>query len=298
MIPTKTPPAEAACARLGLDSTGMRLLHRRANAVYHLPGPNAVLRLRHAPGNSAVTERLHAAVTITRWLADQGFPTITPLPVPQPISIDGWQATAWQHIAQPVQAAPAPEDLGTMVRALHRLPQPPIPLPSVHPLGSLRADLHDLDASAAPVVDPEQRAWLLHQCDRIEQALPALISGLDHGLLHGDAHAGNLFGAPGRWRLGDWDSISYGPHLQDAIPTLIGHHRFGRPRDRWLCFCRAYGLDPDVESTPAARLLRSARELRSLAAYIRAADDPAIHAELQRRLGSLMNNTAHTWKPI
>ncbi|MEV2270482.1 phosphotransferase [Nonomuraea africana] len=159
------------------------------------------------------------------------------------------------------------------------------------------ADLHNVDTPATPI-DPDQRAWLLLQCDRIEKALPALINRLDHGILHGDAHTGNLFGSCGQWRLGDWDSISYGPYLQDAIPTLIGHHRFGRPRDRWLRFCRAYGLDPEVETTPAAHLLRSARELRSLAAYIRAADHPAIHAELQRRLGSLMNNEPHTWQPI
>lgn len=297
MISAKTPPAEAACRLLGLDSTGMRLLHLRANAVFHLPGPNAVLRLRHAPGNNAVTARLHTAITVTRWLAQQGFPTITPLDVDQPVSIDGWFATAWHYVTQPTQAAPTPEDLGAIMRDLHRMPQPPGPLAPVHPLGSLQADLLSLDPSCSPV-DPNQRTWLLDRCALIEGALPPLITGLDHGLLHGDLHTGNLFGIPGRWHLGDWDSISYGPHLQDAIPTLIGHHRFGRPRHRWHRFCRTYGLDPDIESTPAARLLLAARELRSLAAYIRAADHPAIRAELHRRLRSLVDNEPHIWKPI
>ncbi|WP_157254871.1 aminoglycoside phosphotransferase family protein [Nonomuraea typhae] len=294
MTPAKTPPAEAACRLLGLDSTGMRLLHLRANAVFHLPAAEAVLRLRYAPGNTTVAARLHTAVTVTRWLAQQGFPTITPLAVDQPAGIDGWLATAWYHVPQMAGRAASPEELATIIRTLHTMSLPPIALPRLQPLGSLRADLHAMDPASAPV-DPGQAVWLVRRCDYLEQALPALMAELDHGLLHGDAHTGNLFGAPGRWRLGDWDSVSHGPLLQDAIPTLIGHRRFDRPRTRWIGFCRAYGLDPEVETAPVTHLLAEARELRSLASYIRAADHTAIHSELQRRLDSLMNNEPCTW---
>jgi Ser/Thr protein kinase RdoA (MazF antagonist) len=292
-----TPPVDRACALLGLTSSGTRLLHHRANAVYHLPQQEVVLRLRYAPGGTSVQGRLHAAVEVARRLGEHGFPATTPLPVEQPVHIDGWYATAWRYVAQPERTTPTPEDLGFIVRELHALPSIGVGVPDVVLLGSLRADLDNHDPAASPVT-PAQRAWLLRRYDRVERTLPALTAGLVHGLIHGDAHTGNLLGVRGGWRLGDWDSVGFGPLVQDAIPTMMGHRRFGRSRDRWLRFCGAYGLDPAVEDTAAAGVLRSARELRSLAAYIRSADRPAVYAELHRRLGSLMNGDPHVWKPI
>ncbi|GAA0953615.1 hypothetical protein GCM10009560_76640 [Nonomuraea longicatena] len=217
--------------------------------------------------------------------------------MPQPIGVNGWHATVWEYIPQPVGATPSPEDLRALVRDLHALPKPPRTPPEADLLGTPRADLDSHDPEASPV-SPRQRAWLLGECDRVERSLLELTADLAQGLIHGDAHVGNLFGAPGGWRLGDWDSVGFGPLVQDAVPAMMGHHRFGRPRDRWLRFCRGYGLDPEIETTAAARLLRSARELRSLAAYIRAADHPAVHAELRRRLRSLMSYERHVWRPV
>ncbi|MGW6498864.1 hypothetical protein [Nonomuraea angiospora] len=45
-------------------------------------------------------------------------------------------------------------------------------------------------------------------------------------------------------------------------------------------------------------VLLAESELRPLAAYIRAADHPAVYAEPPRRLGSLTNDEPHTWQPI
>ncbi len=77
-------------------------------------------------------------------------------------------------------------------------------------------------ASALSSLDSAQRSWLLQQCDRVEESASALLNSLDHGVVHSDAHIGNLFGGPGRWRLADWGSISYGTYLQDAFPRSGG----------------------------------------------------------------------------
>ncbi|GAA1772561.1 aminoglycoside phosphotransferase family protein [Nonomuraea bangladeshensis] len=289
------PPLAEACALLELDAHGAQLLHLRANAVYHLPRSNFVLRLRHAPGNAAVLERARAAVQITTWLADEGFPTIRPLAVDQPATVNGWIATVWHYVTNKRQALPHPQDLAQLLRRLHHL-DPPVTVPASQPLGTLRADLTSSPAGAALTV--EQRTWLLDRCARIETARAELDPPLGYGLLHGDAHTGNLFFDGTRWLLGDWDSVAYGPRLQDFIPMMMGHRRFGRPYALWTSFCHAYGIDPELEHHPAARLLRSAREIRSLAAYIRSADQPDIRAELQRRLGSLMDGTSTIWHPI
>ncbi|WP_344494649.1 aminoglycoside phosphotransferase family protein [Nonomuraea monospora] len=282
-----------------MDGTGARLLHLRANAVYHVPGPNLVLRLRHAPGNTAVLERSRAAVEVTAWLADHDYPTIRPAALDQPAVIDGWIVTAWHHVTSTTQVQPHPHHLARLLLQLHQT-KTPVTVPSIQPLGTLRADLdiEEDQRSATGVLNPVQRAWLLERCAHLEDAYARLDPPLGYGLIHGDAHTGNLFPDQKRWVLGDWDSIAYGPHLQDFIPTMMGHRRFGRPRDRWTTFCGAYGIDPELERHRAARILRAARELRSLAAYIRSADQPEIQAELQRRVTSLIDRTSTVWRPI
>ncbi|MEV4581528.1 phosphotransferase [Nonomuraea jabiensis] len=288
-----TPPLDAAAALLGLNADDALLLHLRANAVYHLPNPKVVLRLRYAPGNHQALNRLRAAILTTRWLAVQGFATIEPLPIEQPVTVAGWIATAWHYVSGPAAPAPGAQDLATLLNALHAI-HPPIPIPALQPLGTLRCDL---TRHAAALTD-RHRCWLLRRCTDIEQVYRDLDPPLGQGLLHGDAHTGNLFRDHDRWLLGDWDSIAYGPLLSDLIPSIMEHHRFGRPRSDWISFCRRYGVDPDLEHHPAATTLRAARELRSLAAYIRASHQPNVRAELDRRLTSLVDGDTATWRAV
>ncbi|MEV4471245.1 aminoglycoside phosphotransferase family protein [Nonomuraea sp. NPDC049504] len=289
------PPLDAASARLGLNADGAHLLHLRANAVYHLPEANAVVRLRHAPGNRAALERLRSAILTTRWLADQDFPAIRPLPLDQPITVNGWIVTAWHYVTDLAvsPAVPHPSDVAGLLRSLHTT-RPPTRIPAFDPLGTLRADL----GRHAGALTDEHRLWLLHRCIEIEQAYRHLDPPLGQGLLHGDAHTGNLFRDHDHWVFGDWDSIAYGPLLSDLIPAIMQHHRFGHPRRDWITFCQHYGVDPDLEHHPTALTLRQARELRSLAAYLRAAERPDVRAELQRRLVSLIEGRSITWRPV
>jgi aminoglycoside phosphotransferase (APT) family kinase protein len=288
------PPLAQACAQFGLDPDEARVLHRRANAVYHLPQPDVVLRLRYAPDNPAALERLNASIRITRWLAEQDFPTIVPLPVDQPAVVNGWIATAWRYVAHPPGQTAGVEDLARLLRHLHTLPAPPVPVPPVEPLGTLRADLETIDG----VVTEQQLSWLLERCHQVERDWRHISNPLGEGLLHGDARTGNLLRDRNRWFLADWDSVAHGSLLQDLIPMMMGHRRFGQPRSKWLSFCQVYGVDPDLEFTRAAKVLRAARELRSLAAYVRAADRQPVHQELERRLASLMTGNSLVWRPV
>ncbi|MFB4285902.1 phosphotransferase family protein [Nonomuraea sp. MTCD27] len=287
-----TPPLEAAAALLGLNADDALLLHLRANAVYHLPSSKVVLRLRYAPGNHQALNRLCAAILTTRWLAAQGFATIEPLPIEQPVTVNGWIATAWHYVNGPAPA-PGAQDLAALLQTLHAV-RPPVPIPALQPLGTLRSDL----ARHRDALSDRHRCWLLCRCTDIEQAYRDLDPPLGLVLLHGDAHTGNLFRDHDRWLLGDWDSIAYGPLLSDLIPSMMEHHRFGRPRSDWISFCRRYDVDPDLEHHPTATTLRMARELRSLAAYIRASDQPNVRAELDRRLTSLVEGNPTTWRAV
>lgn len=166
-------PLARACARLGLEASDARLLHARANVVYHLPGPGIVVRLRHAPGNPAVLERSRAAIQITAWLAEQSFATTKPLQVDHPVAVDGWVVTAWHYVTGPAESRPGPEEVAQLLRLHHQM-DPPTPAPTLEPLGTLQADLdHAADRRLMrPTLTPDQRACAVRGRHGGPQPLP------------------------------------------------------------------------------------------------------------------------------
>lgn len=271
---------QAACARAGIDHRDSVVLHVRANAVYHLPREDVIARIRLTPaGRDQIAGRFAAAVRVTRWLRGQGFPAVEPLDIDQPVIVPGHVATFWRYAAVTARAGRDATSLGLLLRQLHSLPSPPFPLPEANLLGSLRADLDGSDA-----VPARERDWLLTRADELERQYRETQSVLGTGLVHGDAHAGNLLHTPGEILLCDWDSVSLGPRELDLTPTSMWS-RFGRPQAEWRSFCAAYDVDP--AHLPFLPILQRLRELHALAAYVRNADDPAARAELSKRIASL-----------
>jgi aminoglycoside phosphotransferase (APT) family kinase protein len=279
------------CGRVGLDARDATVLHVRANAVYLLPRDRAVARLRYAPDAAAVRERLTAAVGVTRWLHGQGFPAVEPLAFSQPVLAGDYIATFWRQVPASGAAGRDVASLARLVRRLHAFPAPAVQVPDINPLGSLRADLRGSGA-----LPPEQRDWLLARAADLERQFAGARWALGRGLIHGDAHAGNLLHGRAGAVLGDWDSVSIGPREQDLVPTSMWP-RFGRPASEWDRFCAVYGVDPAALTGLA--VLRRLRELRALAAYVRRAGDPAFRGELSRRVSDLMSGTqSRPWRPL
>lgn len=287
---------QQVCTAAGLDPRGSVRLPGRANAVYQLPHANAVARLRQTHNSPEWDRRVATSVQVTRWLAEQSYPAVQPLDaVSQPVTVDGWTATFWRYESPDEDVTSAHvTDLARLLRRLHTLPTPPIELPATDPLGSLPNDLHQHPEA----LTRQQRDWLSRRCADITAAYPTapMPPELDHGLIHGDAHTGNLIPARGGFVVCDWDSVSYGPRAQDLIPSLYRVVRLGSPRTTWLEMCSAYGIDPALEHHPGMRLLHRAREIRALAAYIRAAArSMAAKAELDKRMRTLMTDEDAIW---
>lgn len=294
MTSPRSLPADAlavAYAAAGLDSSGAEVIYQRANTVYKLASAPVVARLRYTSGSDAVPERLSASVRATRWLHEQGFPTVRPLDVPQPVAAHGYQVTFWHHIPSAGQAGRDVVALGRLLRQLHALPVPPVRLPATNPLGSIRAD-----AAACQWLSDAQRRWLTGRCDELWAQYADAESALGCGVVHGDAHPGNLIHAPGRVVLCDWDAVSYGPREQDLIPIRLGY-RYGRPAAEWPRLCEIYQADPG--GLPLLPLLERMRELRAVAAYLRLPDLPQARAEASHRIGDLMSGTQREpWRAL
>jgi aminoglycoside phosphotransferase (APT) family kinase protein len=254
-----------------------------SNAVYLLPAADAVARAALTPD---ALPRVRRAVQVTRWLASLGFPCVQPLEVDQPAVVADPHGevvvSLWRYVPRPPGVAPpSAEAFGRLLRRLHALPAPPVSLPPMRPMARL-----DAAVEAGGTLGDADRAWLLERRRTLLSAFQ-LDSPLGHGLVHGDAHLGNLLpsAGPAGMVLADWDSVVDGPREWDLV-LIAANDRFGRSAADRAAFARGYGYD--VTTWPGWTVLRDLRELHSLAAYLRLAPtDPPAAAELQHRLESL-----------
>ena len=268
------------------DATLLRLTN---NAVYALPGAGLVIRITRSHG---LPERVRKVVALAQWFAHIDAPTIRLAAVPQPIIVDGLPATAWIYLPQhPPQ--PTVDDLGPVLRRFHHLGTPPMPLQAWDPVGDARARLADAEALAET-----DRHFLLDWCDRLQPQINALNAEAGTGLLHGDAHAGNLLRRrDGQVVLCDFDATCLGPWQVDLVAVAVGEVRFGRAGAH-ATLATAYGYD--VTTDPAWPLLREARELKMVAAAVPLlASAPGVAQEFTTRLHSIQHDdpTAR-WTPF
>jgi aminoglycoside phosphotransferase (APT) family kinase protein len=213
-------------------------------------------------------------------------------------------ATVWEYLAQSDQRAPIPvlaSTLGALLRELHRLPPPPFSLPSVDPLGRLRRAIAQDGRRSEPVLTSADLAFLNERMTAATSAYQTVAFPLGRGLIHNDAHLGNLLtdeGSPYGYVLADWDSACAGPHEIDLVQEGAPGNRFGESTDLRQAFSHGYGYD--ISNWPGWKVLRELRDLHSLAAYIRTAPTkPAAGAELRLRLATLQTGErTHRWHAV
>ena len=275
-----------AVAVAGLSAHGARLIRLFGTAVYHLPAAGAVARIAPLTSPAHLTQ-VATSVHVTRWLAASGFPAVEPLPVDQPLTSHRCVITFWKYLPQH-GPDPSTADLGHLLRALHQLPPPPIPLPAYQPLTSIGRAIQ-----ASRAIDDDDRSWLSGHHDRLLANYARLAFELPAGVIHGDAWRGNLLRDGHIAVLADWDTVSTGPRETDLIPTLQAS-RFGLPSAQRDAFITAYGHD--IRDWDGYQVLRDIRELSTLSALLRDGSvSPAARRELQARLRSLRTGDDVQW---
>ena len=281
----------ASCASVGLNGDGAQVLYDRANTVYKLARQPIVARLRYAPPPSPWPARISVSVRVTAWLNSLGFPAVRPLDVEQPVIAHGYIVTFWHYLDATERPWEDVDSLGHLLRQLHKLPAPPLDLPTASPLGSLPDD-----TERCTWLTDDQRSWLRSRYQDLQLKYADTTWALGCGMIHGDANAENLIHTRDHVVLSDWDSVSYGPREQDIVPTSI-RYRFGHPKAQWDQFCAAYGVHP--ADLPGLTVLRQMRELRSLGPYIRTTHSPHAKAEVNRRIADLISGTqTEPWRSL
>jgi aminoglycoside phosphotransferase (APT) family kinase protein len=266
----------AACRLAGVDATRAEFIKYTVNAVYRLPAAGVVVRLADDAG---AVERARGVVGTARWLAAHGAPAVRLLEgIPQPVTNGLCAATFWMELGD--HGASREADLAVPLRALHRLPVGG-PLRRWSPFESAARRLAAADGLAAA-----DRRWLGEQWAAAECAYRTAAASLRTGVVHGDAHAGNLLrDGNGGFVLCDLDSTGIGPLDWDLVPAAVAAIRFGRP-PLHVGLAAAYGRD--VTAGRVWPLLRRIRELVMVTSVVPdLRHRPAVAAEHAHRIRTL-----------
>ncbi|WP_405360348.1 aminoglycoside phosphotransferase family protein [Kitasatospora sp. NBC_00085] len=266
-----------ACADAGLSATGAEPIRIGENALWRLPS-RIVARIAR-PGQAAAATR---ELAVARWLHECEVPAVQPLDhLPEPVDVDGHPVTFWHEL--PPHRPGTAADIAPLLRRLHELPVPAIPLGSLDPFVRLSARI-----DGAATLHDEQRQWLRDHLAELEAAWSSLPAGMPPSVIHGDAWRGNVAVTPTTAYLLDFERTSLGPPEWDLTATAVGYGTFGTvSNSEYAAFCEAYGTD--VRAWAGYPVLRDIRELRVTGfALQHAAADPARHrAEAHYRLACL-----------
>ncbi|EWM12147.1 phosphotransferase enzyme family protein [Kutzneria sp. 744] len=278
-----------ACRQVGLDPAGAALVRLVNNAVFRLVRHRVMVRVTLIEG---LAHRAHTAVSAGRMLAAHGIPAVRPLlGISNPVHLDRHAVSFWKEVVD-TGATPTAVQLGDLLTRLHNLRTAGLGLPSWNPIAELRSRI-----TATHGWDRGDVDFLWRRCEAVESALAALDYPLPAGVIHGDAHLGNMITTPAGPVLCDLDTVCVGPREWDLVPLAVSQLRFGRAVDVHRQLVDAYGVD--ITTWPGFPVLRELRELKLAAvglpiAYL----NPAVGAELRLRLRSL--RAAHTtarWTP-
>jgi len=295
----------AICQQAGVEPSGAHLIRYTMNAVFRLDPAGVVVRMTNGPGAAQRAARVAATA---QALAALDLPTARlAAGIPQPVHAHDWSATIWTLLPQPRHHRFAPVDLATPLRALHAVRQPPAELPRWNLVPKIRSRL-----TQVRMLRGEHQRHMQHWATRdigmpldrllddLDRRADLLEAELDHtnwhlppGLIHGDAHTGNLLTTAGHQTiLCDLDSVAVGPREWDLTPAAHGPVRFGRDPGEHAAFVGAYGLD--VTTLGCWGALRYARELQLVTSVITDIPGrPAMAQQLASRLRSILTEDLH-----
>ncbi|MFG3124955.1 phosphotransferase enzyme family protein [Streptomyces sp. NPDC048201] len=242
--------------------------------------------------DAELLDRARRELAVAYWLAGSGVPAVRAAE-PEPLLVDGHPVTVWHRLPEAVRPA-EPRDLAALLRLVHALPAPPVPLPSRELLGGVERWLR----LAGEAIDPEDAAYLRARRDGFASAAAALTPRLTPGPIHGDALPRNVHIGPDGPVMVDLETFSADLREHDLVVMALSRDRYGLPAEAYDAFTSAYGWD--VREWEGCSVLRGARETASCAWVAQHAPaNPKARAEFERRVASLRDGDESVrWYPF
>jgi aminoglycoside phosphotransferase (APT) family kinase protein len=274
---------ERTCTELGLATADAKLIRMGENAMFALRAEKIVVRIARTVERRKRVER---ELAVARWLADNNFPAVRVAEeFEQPRAIDGRLVTFWHLVDESGKATF--DDLAGLLRDMHSLPTPTFELPQFDPFTAVPGRLANPGSADETAV-----AFLTQLYDEVRGRYANLAFPSPFGVIHGDAHRGNVIPTVEGPLLADFEVVAWGPREWDLTPTAMSVDRFGLPRATYESFARTYGRD--VTTWPDFSVLRSTRELTMVTWLMQIIDEsPERAREFYHRVGSLRDGKPH-----
>ncbi|MEV7227224.1 aminoglycoside phosphotransferase family protein [Polymorphospora sp. NPDC051019] len=230
-------------------------------------------------------------IAVSRWLASNGLRAVRALDdFTQPTVVDGHPVSWWELL--PAHRTGTPEELGLVLRDLHRIPTPRgLGLPPFHPVNETWTE-----AFRSPSLSCDNREWVQRQADELTGRYLETEFDSVTGI-HGDAWQGNLAVSTSLQPvLLDFEEFCIGPTDWDLIPIAVDYTHFSRiSESEYRSFAEAYGLD--VTHRPYYGLLAGIQLMRWTSFVInRAAYDDAAAEEAAYRISCLRGEVTRPWR--
>lgn len=283
-----------------LPARGLVLIRFGTNAVFEVVGADLALRLRR-PGASP--EEIVRQVDLAYWLVEKSFPVNRPAPGFDVLyeGLDGATASFWEWIVEDPRKRASVADLGELLRNLHALLDryPGADgFPLWNPFHEMEHRIRTVERNPDGWPDPSHLK-LLRQWTRDNSAdLVEVDWRLPTGLVHGDAHVGNVLTTKrGANVLIDLDAVSRGHREWDLVPTAVSRLRFQADPASIEDFTAVYGFD--LLKWNGWPTLRRLRELYMTSWLMSVANSRARREEAEHRLRCLAENDEQaTWHPV
>ncbi|GAA2437214.1 hypothetical protein GCM10010191_60030 [Actinomadura vinacea] len=267
----------AAARTAGLRPTDLEWVRLGERAVLRMDADRVIARVER-PGVTA--DDAAREIAVTRWLSSSGIPVTHPLPVDQPVVVDDIVVTFWYGLSGRPGTT---EQLGHLLRRIHDL-QPPAELARpAYPFLRLSARIEH----AAGLTESDRTALA-----GLVRATAADYAGLGPvltpGFVHGDAACHNVLSTAGGPVVFDFEYAGWG-HREWDLSQNAAYLDIGWLSEAdYAAFHRAYGRDVrTLDGYPILRRARLLREITGLAQRSGGAHDPALRAEISRRITDL-----------
>jgi Ser/Thr protein kinase RdoA (MazF antagonist) len=269
-----------AARTVGLHPTDLEWVRHGERAVLRMNGGQVIARVERPGVGRADAAR---EIAITRWLSANGIPVTQPLPVDQPVVEDGVVVTFWHGLTGgPGTSA----QLGTLLRRIHALHPPAELSQPARPFLRLRTRI-----AQATGLDEADRAVLDDVLTTTVAAYDALAERMTPGFVHGDAACHNVLSTADGPVVFDLEYAGWGHREWDLAQTATYRDLDWVSETDYRDFERAYGRDVrEFDGYPILRRARLLRELTGLARRIAATHDPALQAEVHRRVADLASD--------
>ncbi|PMR62142.1 aminoglycoside phosphotransferase [Verrucosispora sp. ts21] len=284
-VEARTRPVLAeVCRLLGYPDSNAILLRHHTNAVYAVG--DVVVKI--APGDQDL-EQVHAMVAVVDWLEAQDFPTVGLHPgLSQPVLAGGHVVTVWQRLDPAHDNPITVSELGTLLRDLHALPAPPVPLPVLRPIHSIERSV-----ARSEILNDKEQDLLMGRLETLATGWESMRFPRGASLIQSDPQIRNaLRRFDGRPVLSDWDGAALGPREWDIATIAVHCRRFDPPGPgAFADFTAAYGWD--ATSWPQFEELCQLRELQMIATNARKSRPGTDAAdEVHHRIAGLVDDGA------